>query len=247
MSDSQILATPVNQANSIFLTQALSRFLTLSLNNPQEILRIMVAWEGALLLQEHMHTARLFQNLHVMRAWLMEKIPSEGMLLEFGVWKGRSINAFAKKLDKLGQRRRIFGFDSFKGFSEEWTGSTIDVRHCDVHGEIPDVPSNVELVHGYVEDTLPIFLKRKDIGGEKIAFMHIDTDTYTPAKQALTFACSRFQPGTVILFDQIYGYPGWKHHEYKALLDAARECGFEYEFLSFCVRAAAIRITRIGG
>ena len=36
--------------------------------------------------------------------------------------KGKSLNFFADILEKKNDKRIIIGFDSWKGFSEEWSG-----------------------------------------------------------------------------------------------------------------------------
>jgi len=41
------------------------------------------------------------------------------IIAEFGVWSGTSINFFAKNSPKS----RLFGFDSFEGLEEDWSGS----------------------------------------------------------------------------------------------------------------------------
>ena len=48
--------------------------------------------------------------------------------------------------------------------------------------------------------------------------------------------------GTVILFDELYGYPGWRHHEYKALCEVLDRD--DYRFLSFSNEAVAIEMVR---
>jgi hypothetical protein len=43
-------------------------------------------------------------------------VPSTGLILEFGVFSGNSINIIADKFPL----RTIYGFDSFEGLPEEW-------------------------------------------------------------------------------------------------------------------------------
>jgi hypothetical protein len=210
--------------------------------SPIALLTLKATWESAEFAEGHIANARTFYNIRVMRDHLMEMILPEGLVCEFGVWKGASITGFARKLAALGQQRKLYGFDSFAGFSEEWTGSPVGIKHFDVQGRFPKVPSNVELVAGYIEETYETFLHRPDIEHQKIAFLHIDTDTYSPASMALRLSCRRFQKGTIVLFDEFYGYAGWKHHEYRALVETAEAYRFTYEFVGFSHRAAAVRI-----
>jgi hypothetical protein len=41
----------------------------------------------------------------------------EGLVLEFGVWSGRTIDLVA---DRVGPSRTVHGFDSFEGLPQEW-------------------------------------------------------------------------------------------------------------------------------
>lgn len=111
--------------------------------------------------------------------------------------------------------RPIFGFDAFLGLSEDWAGHGVEKHaHFSLGGSAPEVEANVRLITGWVEDTLPAFLAQ-NLG--PIAFIHVDTDTYTPCKAILTLCRDRLVPGSVILFDELLSYPGWRVGEYKAL------------------------------
>jgi hypothetical protein len=211
--------------------------------SPLAMLSLKASWESALFAEQHIASARTFFNAQELRNHVVELAPQDGLFCEFGVFKGASMRAFASKFAALKQHRKLYGFDSFAGFSEEWTGSPVGKRQFDVKGALPEVPPNVELIVGFVENTYEAFLARPDIAQQSIAVLHIDTDTYSPAKVVLSLSHARFQEGTVILFDEFYGYPGWKH-EYLALIEAAAEHKFEYEFIGFSHRSAAIRITR---
>ena len=70
--------------------------------------------------------------------------------------------------------------------------------------------------------------------------MHLDMDTYTPTKFVLEKARNFFDTGTIILFDELYGYPNWQQHEYLALTEVlAPE---DYEFIVFGSEQCAIKI-----
>jgi hypothetical protein len=105
-------------------------------------------------------------------------------------------------------------------------------------GKLPDVPGNVQLIKGWVQETLQDFLNAHP--GEPISFIHCDMDTYTPTKFALEIVKDRCVRGTVILFDELYGYPNWRRHEYRALMEVFSEDEFEY--FAFSDLQAAIRI-----
>ena len=88
---------------------------------------------------------------------------------------------------------------------------TFDQKGC-----LPKVEDNTSLVDGFIEDTLPKYIQKNSIR-DGIAFIHIDTDTYSPAKVVLEELKPYFKSGTIILFDELLGYPNWRNHEFKAL------------------------------
>jgi hypothetical protein len=136
-------------------------------------------------------------------------------------------------------KKTIYGFDSFEGLSEKWIGNDHLSGHFDLDGVLPAVEPNVKLIKGWVDDTFAPFLKKND---GPIAYLHVDTDTYTPAKTILSEAKSRLVPGSIILFDELYGYPAWEVNEYKALQETIPEdC---YEYIGFSQMEAALRITK---
>ena len=105
----------------------------------------------------------------------------------------------------------------------------IKVNTFDQRGGQPKVKENTFLVDGFIEKTLPNYIEKNKI--DSISFIHIDTDTYTPAKVILSSLKPFFKSGTIILFDEFCGYPNWRSHEYKALTEVLGPS--EYEFLGF--------------
>lgn len=177
------------------------------------------------------HETLAFGNTKELRDYCLKQMMPHGAILEFGVYKGASINYFARHLKSVGDKRTVFGFDSFRGFSEEWSGvnNQYPTNHFDLTGVVPRVEDNVELVIGYIDSSLPKFLEGRKF--ESVALVHIDTDTYSPAKTALELLRPFLVSGSIILFDELCGYPNWRNHEYRALTEVfARE---EYEYLGF--------------
>ena len=87
---------------------------------------------------------------------------SDKLFLEFGVFKGDSINTFAKYLSK--KKSHIFGFDSFEGLEEEWiTHEYNPIGTFSLNKKPPKVDKNVTLIIGKVQDTLENFLKQKEV------------------------------------------------------------------------------------
>ena len=86
-------------------------------------------------------------------------IKKTGIVMEFGVWKGKSINCIADALPD----EKIYGFDSFEGLPEDWykkeehkTGeeSNKHIKGWFALDNLPPVRSNVELVKGFYDVSL---------------------------------------------------------------------------------------------
>ena len=76
--------------------------------------------------------------------------------------------------------------------------------------------------------------------GREISFMHLDMDTYSPTKFVLEKTRDICRSGTIILFDELYGYPNWRVHEYKALSEVYDEA--QYEYIAFGTMQCAIQL-----
>ena len=123
----------------------------------------------------------------------------------------------------------FYGFDSFEGLPEDWH-TPGDKERTNRNGKMPEVNSNVQLVKGWFENTLPKFL---DEHPEKCAFIHIDCDIYASTKTVLNALKERIVPGTVIQFDEFYNYSIWKDHEYKAFSEFVQSTGMKYEYIGY--------------
>ena len=161
----------------------------------------------------------------------------ENLFLEFGVYKGDSINLFGNFLSQ--HSREIYGFDSFEGLEEEWNMNDYNpIGRFSLNKKNPKVLKNVTLIKGKVQSTLENFLKDKK--DKKIIFVHMDMDTYIPTKYALNKIKPFLQKGSVILFDEFYGFPNWQHHEYKAFSEEFKEN--DYKYIAFCESEVAVEI-----
>ena len=200
------------------------------------------------------------------------------MWMEFGVRDGSSLRFLA---NLTGPAQRWHGFDSFKGMPE----SAIDTTKTWRRGQLtprsgpfqrvgrealrlPLVPANVRLHPGWFNETLPPFLDRVAGGGHRrachwVAFMHLDADIYESTHLALMSVCSRgmLRAGTLLSFDEIFATGSsleqTLQHEWRALNDAAKACGFSFVFVSWmrhfsspyvraAVRVQSVRSVRRG-
>lgn len=192
----------------------------------------------------HMERSMLFQRKERNRVFALNRAlkggVEDGLYLELGVAEGAGCRTFGKRLAPHGLA--LTGFDSFEGLEEDWTGIQTGrtAGAFSTGGKLPEVPANVTLVKGWVQDTLPGYLEAHD--GRGCAFVHMDMDTYTPTAFALKALRPHLRAGTVILFDELYGYPGWRHHEYKALTETLNEA--DYTYISFAPESVAIQMVR---
>jgi Methyltransferase domain len=189
----------------------------------------------------HLQRAILFESREPLCRFVIDEAPKDGLLLEFGVYKGASINRLARLLRGAGDQRKIWGFDAFQGLQEHWHGIGYHRSRNEFNrgGALPEVADNAELVPGWIDETLPTFL---DHHPGLIALAHIDTDTYKPAKTILSLCKSRLQEGSLILFDELFAFPGWQNDEYRALTEELPEDA--YEWIAFGGQQGLLRITR---
>jgi SAM-dependent methyltransferase len=141
-----------------------------------------------------------------------------GYVLEFGVYKGRSIRELARVLP----RRTIHGFDSFAGLPLAWkrsAASTYPAGHFGVDAP-PPVPANVRLWPGLFEDSVPPWLQAH---AGPVALLHVDCDLYESTATVLAQLDGRIVVGTIIAFDELCDwsgsgvYPNWRAGEWRAL------------------------------
>jgi predicted O-methyltransferase YrrM len=163
---------------------------------------------------------------------------SQGLMLEFGVFSGTTINHIAARCPE----REIHGFDSFQGLPESW--GAVPKGTFDAGGTFPPVRANVRLHAGWFDVTLPEFLARHD---GPVAFVHIDSDLYSSARTVLEGLAPRMVPGTIVVFDEFMNYPRWKEHEYKAFFEFVDRHRVEFEYLTYADRgySLAVRIRAI--
>jgi hypothetical protein len=175
--------------------------------------------------KEHLKKSVLFNDVHKIREYaistsLLNDKSNEYYYLEFGVWKGKSANFFSKYVKKF------YAFDGFEGLEEDWKGTLYSKGALNLGKKIPKLNSNVEPVVGWVEDTLELFLKEHS---PKINFVHLDMDTYIPTRFTLEKIKPYLVKNAIIVFDELYGYVGWEHGEYKALNEVFKKEEFEYK------------------
>jgi hypothetical protein len=151
----------------------------------------------------------------------LSRAPAEGLVLEFGVEKGASLRHLASLTP-----RTVHGFDSFEGLP-------------DLQGRLPQVPANAKLHVGWFDKTLPIFLATDSA---EVALLHVDCDIYISTVVIFEALKDRIKPGTVIVFDEYFNYPGWRNHEYKAFQEFLAASGLSYGYLGFSAEKGHVAV-----
>lgn len=197
--------------------------------------------DAALYLKPHLSTLRAITGTTYQTFdELLPLIPSEGLVLEFGVRNGHTIHHIADILPE----RKVYGFDSFEGLPEAWHDE--GAGSYSAGGRLPKVPANVEFVVGWFNETLPDF---KHAHPEPIAFMNVDCDLYSATKTIFDELDAQIVPGTIIVFDEYIGNKTWRLDEFKAFQEWVQSKGVEYEYLtaSFYTKQVSVRILRRKG
>ena len=146
--------------------------LKLSSKNPLDVYHEELSRDCYNFFKQNMKSSSIFLKDEDIRKYSIfkafkNKNEIDSLFLEFGVYKGTSINLFAKFLSQHGLE--MHGFDSFEGLEEEWiTNEYHPIGTFSLNRKIPKVLNNVKLVKGKVQNTLEDFLN-KNIKKIKIA------------------------------------------------------------------------------
>lgn len=188
--------------------------------------------------KKYFKSSILLKNANDIRDYSIKRakeqdISNKFYYIEFGVYDGTSINFFSKHVSN------IYGFDSFDGLREDWTGNFGFAKgHFDLKSKLPKVNKNVTLIKGLVQDTLDDFI-HKDL---QINFIHMDLDTY----ESSLFVLKKIKPylckNSIILFDQLHNFEGWDTGEFKALKEVFKDD--EYKFIAFSMEHQASIIVK---
>lgn len=221
-----------------FYARAYRKLLhTIYVNDLWLDLRLHAKREAVDYIIAHMAEAMVLADRCDLLKFAFAQAPAEGLVAEFGVAKGASLRLLA------GQTRRpVHGFDSFGGLPEHWHGTRERAGAFTARGRLPKVPANVTLHPGWFEQTLPGFLAANP---GPCAFIHVDCDIYTSTATIFRALGGRIQPGTVIVFDEYFNYPGWRAHEYKAFQEFIKESGRSYKYLGLSAEKGHVAVTII--
>lgn len=188
--------------------------------------------EAKLFVEKYLKKAIPFNIDAEILKFASDQVTIDGAFLEMGVCTGRTINFIAG----LNPTKKIYGFDSFKGLPQEWERpdtivpkGAFALKNKRVK---PPVLRNVILMVGLFQNTLPEF-KRNILKDTPIAFLHVDCDIYSSTSEVFSHLRENIVNKTIILFDELYNYPGYEDHEFKAFNEFLNLTGRQVEYLAF--------------
>jgi hypothetical protein len=218
-----------------FFARAYRKFLHSFYANDLWIdLRLHAKREAVAYIVEHMGEAMVLPDRLDLLKFALSRAPAQGLVLEFGVEKGASLRHLA------GLRPGpVHGFDSFEGLPGDWGGTKEAAGAFSLRGRLPKVPDNAKLHVGWFDQTLPPFLAAETAD---CALIHVDCDIYISTAIIFEQLRGRIKPGTVIVFDEYFNYPGWRAHEYKAFQEFIASSGLAYRYLGFSAEKGHVAV-----
>lgn len=148
-----------------------------------------------------------------------ENIPIN--IFEFGVFEGYSMRWFAQKMSH--KDSRFYGFDSFEGLPESWSGSHPQYTF-DLSGRVPIFKDQrIILIKGWFQNTVASFLKIYST--DKQLIVHFDADLYSSTLYIL-MELDRLKKSYLGIFDEFRG------DEARALYNYAQATGATVEILA---------------
>ena len=198
------------------------RFLSLD-HNVLDVLERRAVHDSAEFIAATMPEALALRSREALWDFAIRNAEQHGLWLEFGVFKGYSINYLARRTDG-----RVFGFDSLHGLQEDWKGVGYTRGTFDLVGRLPLVRSNVSLVAGWFSDTLPGFLAANPA---RVSLLHLDCDTYEATAEVLGLIMERLTPKTVIIMDDYHGFWGYRNGQFRAWAEFVAAHGLVYPTL----------------
>lgn len=197
-----------------------------NLANINENIKKIAYMQTAEYVLENMQTAFSLNSNLELYDYIINNIKIEGEIMEFGVYQGNSISYLANKF----KNKTLYGFDSFEGLPEKWRNG-FEKGTFNLEGNLPSVPSNVLLIKGWFNESLPVFLESNSI--LKVGLLHVDCDLYSSTKDVLQILDDKIFKGTIIIFDEYFNYVGWKNGEYRAFQEFVSERKLSYDYIAY--------------
>tara|TARA_B100001996_G_C18591939_1_gene566410 strand:+ start:160 stop:834 length:675 start_codon:yes stop_codon:yes gene_type:complete len=130
---------------------------------------------------------------------LLKKVKKiKGDVVEFGVWNGNNLFVLKKILDFLGIKKKIIGYDHFKGMpiadnNNYFKGDKKFISYISNFYKL----SNIKIID---DDILNIKFHKKSFS--KLSFIYIDCDLYKTTNIILDELSEKLSTGGIIVFDE---------------------------------------------
>lgn len=141
--------------------------------------------------------------------------PALGWAVEFGTGSGETTRMIAAVLP-------VISFDSFQGLPEDWREDFPAGKFSEF--TMPTDIAGATIVPGWFVDTVPGY----DFP-DTLSLVHLDADLYSSTNIALHAVANHLAPGTILVFDEFFGYEGSGAHEEKAFREFIDWTGYTYE------------------
>jgi hypothetical protein len=136
--------------------------------------------------------------------------------IEFGVWKGESLNYFLT--NNLNNESIFIGLDSFEGLPEAWAG--MPKGTFNTNGQLPDInDARVKFIKGWFQETWPQVEQLVYNKIDNPLFVHFDADLYSSTLFALT-KMDIFRRPYYAIFDEFFGDETRALYQYLKAYDA---------------------------
>tara|TARA_Y200000002_G_scaffold59495_1_gene44879 strand:- start:79 stop:747 length:669 start_codon:yes stop_codon:yes gene_type:complete len=147
----------------------------------------------------------------------------KGDIIELGVWNGNNLISFKKFLDFFKIKKKIFGFDHFKGMPQNFKRNSFrgDKHFIKYIIKFFDL-KNIQLIDDDIMNLRSYSKKFK-----KFSIIYIDCDLYETTKVILEELAQKVSKGGYIIFDE--GNQKGKSGETKALKEFYRKNKKEFK------------------
>jgi hypothetical protein len=200
--------------------------------------------ESSVFIRSVPQSTQSFAFASQLRKWAVERANLGGLFLEFGVASGGSTRQLGQAMRANSIASKLYAFDSFQGLPENWLPGR--GRGYFAQSRLPPVDENTVLEVGKFQDTLEPFLRSHP---GTVSLAHVDCDLYSSAKYVLETLLdhARLIPGSVLVFDELFNYPGWSGSgEFRALTELfpKGELNFEVAGIVPANTQVAVRLKR---
>jgi hypothetical protein len=155
----------------------------------------------------------------------------DGWAVEFGTGSGDTTRMIASVMP-------VVSFDSFEGLPEDWRPGFDKGKFGQY--QMPTDIAGATIVPGWFEDTA--------IGydfPDWVALVHMDADLYSSTATAFDAVGGHIGRGTIIVFDEFFGYEGCEQHEQRAWYEFVQDFSVQYDVIGHGREQWAARIKAI--